>query len=65
MRKVSDLTNICYFNYQTTGETEGHALMGFEFASTDARATFLERLSASRVSLITNAPPTVAKDFDT
>mgnify|MGYP001440954277 CR=1 FL=1 len=49
MRRVSDLTNICYFNYQTTGETEGHALMGFEFRSDDDRAAFLHRLDASGV----------------
>jgi threonine dehydratase len=49
MRRVSDVTNICYFNYQTTGESEGHALMGFEFASDENRAEFLRRLAASGV----------------
>ena len=44
MRTVSDIANICYFNYQTTGETEGHAMMGFEFATDQARAGFLDRL---------------------
>jgi len=45
MRKVSDVTNICYFNYETTGETEGHALMGFEFHSSAKRQAFLSRLA--------------------
>lgn len=49
MRTVSDVTNICYFNYETTGETEGHALMGFEFANEANRRQFLERLSESPV----------------
>lgn len=49
MRTVSDLTNICYFNYETTGETEGHALMGFEFTSEANRRQFVDRLSGCSV----------------
>ena len=33
MRRVSSLTNICYFNFLESGESEGHALIGFEFES--------------------------------
>jgi threonine dehydratase len=49
MRTVSDVTNICYFNYQTTGETEGHAMMGFEFATAHDRRAFLDRLVRSGI----------------
>ena len=45
MREVSSLTNICYFNYQTTGEQIGRALMGFEFESKDLKAKFLEYIN--------------------
>src|SRR6185436_9355618 len=56
MRTVSDVTNICYFNYQTTGETEGHAMMGFEFASAEDRRTFNERLAMSGIPYHEFAP---------
>ncbi|MBC8108415.1 MAG: pyridoxal-phosphate dependent enzyme [Anaerolineae bacterium] len=49
MRTVSDVTNICYFNYQTTGETEGHAMMGFEFDAPADRSAFLDRLANSNL----------------
>lgn len=31
MRRVSEFTSICYFNYSESGQLEGHALIGFEF----------------------------------
>ncbi len=31
MREISQLTNICYFNFNDSGQSEGHALIGFEF----------------------------------
>jgi threonine dehydratase len=31
MREASPLTNICYFNFNDTGQLQGHALIGFEF----------------------------------
>ena len=31
LSKISDISNICYFNYVYTGETIGRAVMGFEF----------------------------------
>lgn len=37
-------TNICYFNYVYTGERVGRALVGFEFASDDARNAFVQQL---------------------
>ena len=52
MRTVSDLTNICYFNYQTSGETEGHAMMGFEFPSRD----FAIRASAPHARHLPRSP---------
>lgn len=36
--------NICYFNYTTSGEQVGHALIGFEFDTADERAAFPERI---------------------
>jgi threonine dehydratase len=45
MRSVCDVTSICYFNFTSTGETRGRALMGFEFASAADRVRF-DRLLA-------------------
>ncbi|OPZ05284.1 MAG: L-threonine dehydratase biosynthetic IlvA [candidate division BRC1 bacterium ADurb.BinA364] len=44
MRRARDMASICYFNYATTGEQVGRALMGFEFDSEDARQRFLRHL---------------------
>ena len=44
---VRGLANICYFNYQFTGEQVGHALLGFEFHSEEARASFKQTLAHS------------------
>lgn len=41
MRRVRGLANVCYFNYETSGEAIGRALMAFEFDSTENRAAFL------------------------
>ncbi len=40
MRRINKLTNICYFNFQESGESEGHALIGFEFAGDLDRENF-------------------------
>lgn len=40
MRKVSAVSNLCYFNYAYSGEAIGRAIMGFEFDSDDAREKF-------------------------
>lgn len=31
LNEISDISNICYFNYVYTGENIGRAVMGFEF----------------------------------
>ncbi|MCB1556676.1 MAG: pyridoxal-phosphate dependent enzyme [Alphaproteobacteria bacterium] len=60
LRKISDVANICYFNYQYSGESIGRALMGFEFDSPEKRATFLDII---RNSVVTARPvePETAK----
>lgn len=37
MRRLSGIANLCYFNYQYSGENIGRALMGFEFAHEEDR----------------------------
>ena len=44
MRKASSLTSICYFNFNDTGQAEGHALIGFEFADPTGREKLHEIL---------------------
>lgn len=46
MRGAGRHASICYFNYQTSGETEGRALMGFDFDSSSDRAAFESYLGA-------------------
>jgi len=43
--RISDLANVCYFNYLYTGERIGRALVGLEFVSDADRETMLERLN--------------------
>ena len=43
---VSSSANICYFNYQYTGERVGRALIGFEFESNATRQSFCEGMSS-------------------
>lgn len=50
MRKIQGLCNVCYFNYASTGEAVGRALMGFEFSSESDRARFPEAVKASIVA---------------
>lgn len=45
MHRVGDVASICYFNFTSTGETEGSAMMGFEFAEPARRADFLRVLA--------------------
>ncbi|MBI1320566.1 MAG: threonine ammonia-lyase, biosynthetic [Candidatus Hydrogenedens sp.] len=47
---MRDTASICYFNYTNTGEQIGRALIGFEFATAEARAQFLALLQASDYS---------------
>ena len=47
MRYASKLANVCYMNYTDTGQTEGYALMGFEFENIGRQSEFLEWLQTS------------------
>lgn len=40
MRRIRGTANVCYFNYETTGEAIGRTLMGFEFDTPEAKAAF-------------------------
>lgn len=44
MREISTITNICYFNFNDSGQSEGHALIGFEFKSPSDQAQLLTKL---------------------
>lgn len=44
MRIASTMSSVCYMNYTDTGQTEGQALMGFEFANIGRQSEFLEWL---------------------
>ena len=46
MNSVKQSANICYFNYQYTGERVGRALIGFEFPSESERNEFVEGMSS-------------------
>ncbi|MDA0346473.1 MAG: pyridoxal-phosphate dependent enzyme [Verrucomicrobia bacterium] len=46
LKSVSCSANICYFNYQYTGERVGRALIGFEFPNEDERQLFVEGMSS-------------------
>jgi threonine dehydratase len=46
LNSVSRSANICYFNYQYTGERVGRALIGFEFPALDERQSFVEGMSS-------------------
>jgi threonine dehydratase len=47
MRVASSLASVCYMNYTDTGQTEGQALMGFEFTTIGRQSEFLEWLQES------------------
>lgn len=46
LRRFSPLANLGYFNYAYSGERVGRALLGFEFASSQAQAEFRKALEA-------------------
>ncbi len=50
MRKISPVANLCYFNYAYSGESIGRAVMGFEFATEEARTAFQDLIHDSVVS---------------
>ena len=46
LKSVSGSANICYFNYQYTGERVGRALIGFELPNEGERQLFVEGMSS-------------------
>ncbi|MCB1123990.1 MAG: pyridoxal-phosphate dependent enzyme, partial [Verrucomicrobiae bacterium] len=46
LQSVKGSANICYFNYQYTGERVGRALIGFEFPTEADRSAFIEGMSS-------------------
>ena len=46
LSSVRGSANICYFNYQFTGERVGRALIGFEFPSVNDRRDFIEGMGS-------------------
>jgi threonine dehydratase len=50
MRQISDVANVCYFNYAYTGESIGRAIMGFEFQTLDQQRIFLNLLQNTHVT---------------
>jgi threonine dehydratase len=47
MRVASEMSSVCYMNYTDTGQTEGQALMGFEFANIGRQSAFIEWLEST------------------
>ena len=44
MREAGEQANVCYMNYTDDGQTEGFALMGFEFADIGLQSQFIDWL---------------------
>ena len=49
MRDAGKLSNVCYMNYTDSGQTEGQALMGFEFDDESKNAEFQTWLETSNI----------------
>ncbi|MEM7474962.1 MAG: pyridoxal-phosphate dependent enzyme [Planctomycetota bacterium] len=49
LEKTEDLANVCYFNYQYSGERVGRALVGLEFSELSHRDAMLARLRQDEV----------------
>ncbi len=49
MHQASQFANVCYMNYTDTGQTEGQALMGFEFKLLERQSAFLDWLQDSQI----------------
>jgi len=49
MRDASKFSNVCYMNYTDSGQTEGQALMGFEFEDPTKRTEFQSWLTAAGI----------------
>lgn len=50
MRRVSKVSNVCYFNYAYSGEAIGRAIMGFEFANENDRQEFFKLIEDTPVT---------------
>jgi len=61
MRFAGKLANVCYMNYTDTGQTEGQALMGFEFDNIGRQSEFIEWLEGSTKFQV--VPMAVVKGF--
>ena len=48
MQGASQWASVCYMNYTDTGQTEGQALMGFDFRNIARQSEFLEWLQESQ-----------------
>ena len=48
MRQAGDSANVCYMNFTDTGQTEGQALMGFDFENIARQTEFLDWLQESQ-----------------
>jgi threonine dehydratase len=53
LKSISSLSNICYFNYEYTGENIGRAIMGFEFETPTHKKDFENIVSNSSISFKT------------
>ena len=49
MRGASKWSNVCYMNYTDSGQTEGQALMGFEFENDARLASFMNWLNDAQI----------------
>jgi len=58
---ISDISNICYFNYVYTGETIGRAIMGFEFEDEKQKESFMNCANSSSVTCKPIDPDTLER----
>ncbi|MES2626561.1 MAG: pyridoxal-phosphate dependent enzyme [Pseudomonadota bacterium] len=61
MRKASEVSNVCYFNYTYSGEAVGRSLMGFEFDTAAARDGFLDAVKDTPVNVFPVDPATTKR----
>ena len=52
MRGVSEWANVCYMNYTDSGQTEGQALMGFEFDTAKGQELFIGWLKETGMEFV-------------
>ncbi len=63
MRRISDVATICYFNFQSSGELSGRALIGLEFLHADGAALLRQRSAdlAVQIAALTNSDQSCLK----